>query len=639
MVAGIFLFDKYLSEGKEWLLGGMFLVFFVLGAWFAFYSRSWRKRWIFGFFVSGVFFLWGGLRVCQERTSIEYEWKQNPSVYQGIIQTVPEKKGKVFRAEVYVTDEYVGAGKLKRVNRTILLYWIPDSLQKSLSCGDYLCFHARITRPFFEEKLTKFNYADYLLRKGISGTALAYVGHWSRLNKEPSLTLLQRARLCQQRVVDIYRSWPLDEDVRSVVAALTIGDKRELTSDLKAVYSAAGASHVLALSGLHIGILSGLLWMFLYPLTYLKHGRKFLSICIILVLWAFAYVSGLSASVVRAVVMCSLYVLASFCSEERFAGIYSLVLSAFLMLVYNPFYLFDISFQLSFAAVSSILAFYPLCVRLLNVKNRLLRYFWSLLCVSFSAQLGTFPFVLVYFGAFPTYFLLANLVVAPLAVCVLALALMSLLFSFIPFVGGGFIQLLNIVTLGLNKCMWSVQQISGSQITSIYLSSFQAFLLVLILVCIYQCWIAGLRRKACYWYRLLFFCQCFVFACWIRQLRPAPTYLSFFRSEVYTSQGQHVTTHMSDTGLISIGKIYVGLLNNGYWGARTSSWRLPLDYAYICRGFKGSLIQLNELFKIRQVILDASLSDGYRESLIKECQLLKISYTDLSVCGSYSIAL
>lgn len=88
------------------------------------------------------------------------------------------------------------------------------------------------------------------------------------------------------------------------------------------------------------------------------------------------------------------------------------------MLAYNPFYLFDVSFQLSFAAVSSILAFYPLCVRLLTVKNRLLRYLWTLLCVSFSAQLGTFPFVLVYFGSFPTYFLLANLVVSPLAVCI-----------------------------------------------------------------------------------------------------------------------------------------------------------------------------------------------------------------------------
>ena len=132
------------------------------------------------------------------------------------------------------------------------------------------------------------------------------------------------------------------------------------------MYSAAGVSHVLALSGLHVGILSCiLLWLF-YPLTYLKHGRKILAFLVVCLLWLFAFISGLSSSVVRAVVMYSLYTFASFCSEERFSGMHSLVLAAFLMLIYNPFFLFDISFQLSFTAVFSILAFYPkkLCVAL-----------------------------------------------------------------------------------------------------------------------------------------------------------------------------------------------------------------------------------------------------------------------------------
>lgn len=639
MAAGIFLFDIYLSKGEEWPVVGMFFVFLFLCACLAFYLRAWKQRWVFGFLAGSAFFLWGGLRVWQERTFVTYQWGENPKVYRGIVQTVPEKRGKTFRAEVYVTDEYVGNGKLKQVGRTILLSWMPDSLQKSLSCGDNLCFYARVTRPFSEKKLTGFDYADYLLRKGISGTALAYAGHWHRLNKKSSLGLLQQARLCQQKVVEIYRNWPLDEEVRSVVSALTIGDKSELTAELKEVYSAAGASHVLALSGLHIGILSGLLCVFLYPLTYLRHGRRLLSVCVILLLWGFAYVSGLSASVVRAVVMCSLYVLGSFFSEERFAGIHSLVLSAFLMLAYNPFYLFDVSFQLSFAAVSSILAFYPLCVRLLTVKNRLLRYLWTLLCVSFSAQLGTFPFVLVYFGSFPTYFLLANLVVSPLAVCIFSLALAALFFSSVPLLGSGLVQLLNTVTSGLNQCMWIVQQMYGSQITSVYLSAFQAFLLIGVLVCVYRCWRVGAGRKAYDWYRLLLVCQFFVLACWVRQLQPTPTCLSFFRSEVYTSQGQDVSTHTSDSGLMQIGNIRVGLLDDDRWSTCRASWRLPLDYAYICRGFKGNLTRLNELFEIHQAILDASLSSGYRERLIKECQLLKISYTDLSVCGSYSVVL
>lgn len=161
MAAGIFLFDIYLSKGEEWPVVGMFFVFLFLCACLAFYLRAWKQRWVFGFLAGSAFFLWGGLRVWQERTFVTYQWGENPKVYRGIVQTVPEKRGKTFRAEVYVTDEYVGNGKLKQVGRTILLSWMPDSLQKSLSCGDNLCFYARVTRPFSEKKLTGFDYADH----------------------------------------------------------------------------------------------------------------------------------------------------------------------------------------------------------------------------------------------------------------------------------------------------------------------------------------------------------------------------------------------------------------------------------------------------------------------------------------------
>lgn len=221
---------------------------------------------------------------------------------------------------------------------------------------------------FSEKELTRFDYGDYLLRKSISGTALAYAGNWRCTGKPRSLSVSQLAKVCQQQVVDVYRSWGFDQDVQAVVSALTIGEKTDLTPELKAMYSAAGVSHVLALSGLHVGILSCiLLWLF-YPLTYLKHGRKILAFLVVCLLWLFAFISGLSSSVVRAVVMYSLYTFASFCSEERFSGMHSLVLAAFLMLIYNPFFLFDISFQLSFTAVFSILAFYPLFSRWLCIK-------------------------------------------------------------------------------------------------------------------------------------------------------------------------------------------------------------------------------------------------------------------------------
>ena len=555
------------------------------------------------------------------------------------MESVPEVRGKTFRAEVRVDVQRLSNGNWKRIDRNILLSWMPDSLSKPLACGDSVCFYAKVSYPFSEKELTRFDYGDYLLRKSISGTALAYAGNWRCTGKPRSLSVSQLAKVCQQQVVDVYRSWGFDQDVQAVVSALTIGEKTDLTPELKAMYSAAGVSHVLALSGLHVGILSCiLLWLF-YPLTYLKHGRKILAFLVVCLLWLFAFISGLSSSVVRAVVMYSLYTFASFCSEERFSGMHSLVLAAFLMLIYNPFFLFDISFQLSFTAVFSILAFYPLFSRWLCIKNCVLRYVWNTLSLSISAQLGTLPFILYYFGSFPTYFLLVNLVVVILAGGILMLTLVALCIASVPMVGSTVMTLLEWCTSVLNESTRWVQQLDGSQITSVYLSSSQACLLTAVIICFYLCWASGIHRKASDWIRLLMVCNLFVVVSCVEYTGEAPKQLYFFRSEVYTRKRDCVSTHRSETGLLCIRNVHIAVLDDARWRTCESLSRLPLEYAYICRGFKGSLSQLDKLFVIRQVILDSSLSDAFREKLIRECQLLKISYTDLSIHGSYSVVL
>lgn len=563
-----------------------------------------------------AFFLWGGISVVHQRETVQYDWDGEPAIYKGIVESVPEVRGKTFRAEVRVDVQRLSNGNWKRIDRTILLSWMPDSLSKPLACGDSVCFYAKVSYPFSEKELTRFDYGDYLLRKSISGTALAYAGNWRCTGKPRSLSVSQLAKVCQQQVVDVYRSWGFDQDVQAVVSALTIGEKTDLTPELKAMYSAAGVSHVLALSGLHVGILSCiLLWLF-YPLTYLKHGRKILAFLVVCLLWLFAFISGLSSSVVRAVVMYSLYTFASFCSEERFSGMHSLVLAAFLMLIYNPFFLFDISFQLSFTAVFSILAFYPLFSRWLCIKNCVLRYVWNTLSLSVSAQLGTLPFILYYFGSFPTYFLLANLVVVILAGGILMLTLVALCVASVPMVGSTVMTLLEWCTSVLNESTRWVQQLDGSQITSVYLSSSQACLLIAVIICFYLCWASGIHRKASDWIRLLMVCNLFVVVSCVEYTGEAPEQLYFFRSEVYTRKRDCVSTHRSETGLLCIRNVHIAVLDDARWRTCESLSRLPLEYAYICRGFKGSLSQLDKLFVIRQVILDSSLSDAFREKLI-----------------------
>lgn len=639
LATGIFLFDTLWPENFSWPYWVAIWLLLVIVCGGVFWFSRWRWRWLFGVMAGMAFFLWGGISVVHQRETVQYDWDGEPAIYKGIVESVPEVRGKTFRAEVRVDVQRLSNGNWKRIDRNILLSWMPDSLSKPLACGDSVCFYAKVSYPFSEKELTRFDYGDYLLRKSISGTALAYAGNWRCTGKPRSLSVSQLAKVCQQQVVDVYRSWGFDQDVQAVVSALTIGEKTDLTPELKAMYSAAGVSHVLALSGLHVGILSCiLLWLF-YPLTYLKHGRKILPFLVVCLLWFFAFISGLSSSVVRAVVMYSLYTFASFCSEERFSGMHSLVLAAFLMLIYNPFFLFDISFQLSFTAVFSILAFYPLFSRWLCIKNCVLRYVWNTLSLSVSAQLGTLPFILYYFGSFPTYFLLANLVVVILAGGILMLTLVALCVASVPMVGSTVMTLLEWCTSVLNESTRWVQQLDGSQITSIYLSSSQACLLTAVIICFYLCWASGIHRKASDWIRLLMVCNLFVVVSCVEYTGKAPEQLYFFRSEVYTRKKDCVSTHSSETGLLCIRNVHIAVLDDGRWRTCESLSRFPLEYAYICRGFKGSLSQLDKLFVIRQVILDSSLSDAFREKLIRECQLLKISYTDLSVHGSYSVVL
>ena len=639
LATGIFLFDTLWPENFSWSYWVAIWLLLVIVCGGVFWFSRWRWRWLFGVMAGMAFFLWGGISVVHQRETVQYDWDGEPAIYKGIVESVPEVRGKTFRAEVRVDVQRLSNGNWKRIDRNILLSWMPDSLSKPLACGDSVCFYAKVSYPFSEKELTRFDYGDYLLRKSISGTALAYAGNWRCTGKPRSLSVSQLAKVCQQQVVDVYRSWGFDQDVQAVVSALTIGEKTDLTPELKAMYSAAGVSHVLALSGLHVGILSCiLLWLF-YPLTYLKHGRKILAFLVVCLLWLFAFISGLSSSVVRAVVMYSLYTFASFCSEERFSGMHSLVLAAFLMLIYNPFFLFDISFQLSFTAVFSILAFYPLFSRWLCIKNCVLRYVWNTLSLSVSAQLGTLPFILYYFGSFPTYFLLVNLVVVILAGGILMLTLVALCIASVPMVGSTVMTLLEWCTSVLNESTRWVQQLDGSQITSVYLSSSQACLLTAVIICFYLCWASGIHRKASDWIRLLMVCNLFVVVSCVEYTGEAPKQLYFFRSEVYTRKRDCVSTHRSETGLLCIRNVHIAVLDDARWRTCESLSRLPLEYAYICRGFKGSLSQLDKLFVIRQVILDSSLSDAFREKLIRECQLLKISYTDLSIHGSYSVVL
>jgi competence protein ComEC len=181
---------------------------------------------------------------------------------------------------------------------------------------------------------------------------------------------------------------------------------------------------------MHIGIIWLLLDRLLRPLVWMRL-RWLKGMAVIGTLWAFAFVVGLEASVVRAVIMCMLMEISLLAGVKPFS-LNTLSIAALGMLLYRPFYLFDVGFQLSFVAVASILWLYPLIVGIFRIKNRMLRWSWSALSVSMAAQLGTAPWVMYYFSLFSVYFLLTNWVAAILVPFIICGALLMVLTAWLP---------------------------------------------------------------------------------------------------------------------------------------------------------------------------------------------------------------
>lgn len=224
-----------------------------------------------------------------------------------------------------------------------------------------------------------------------------------------------------------------DQDF-AVISAMTLGEKTALTKETKEIYSISGASHVLAVSGLHIGIIFQLF------LLMLKGNRNSWAATVLSItaIWAYVLFIGMPNSAMRSATMISIYCFALLARRQGIS-LNTLAFAYVIMLLINPQNLYDISFQMSFLAVASILLFYPLLNGLLHPHRRITRWGWQLLCMSASAQLGTMPLIVYYFGRISCYSLLTSFIAIPSATLVLYLCALLLFlspFTLITYIAG-----------------------------------------------------------------------------------------------------------------------------------------------------------------------------------------------------------
>ena len=312
----------------------------------------------------------------------------------------------------------------------LLLYLQKDSLPQPLM-GDLLLVQTTVTRG---DTLGNFDYGRYLRLQGLVGSAWAYRRNWQIIGHQPIRGIRATAERCQQWLHQRYAALGVRDLELGILSALTLGYREELDQRVQQSFSASGAMHILAVSGLHTGIVWGLIVFLLTlgglikPLYEQRLWQTILTILTLIALWAYAFVTGLSPSVMRSAWMVTIIEI-GWLFHRKSVGINTLAAAAVMILLINPLALWSVSFQLSFAAVASLILVGGWLQQHVVLRGKVLQYLGGLLIMSFAAQIGTLPLTLHYFGQTSNYFALTNWVVIPAAFVLLLLGMGTLAMS------------------------------------------------------------------------------------------------------------------------------------------------------------------------------------------------------------------
>ena len=507
LMAGIVVGDSMGTVSWLWPV----LIVLVVGT-----LLLWRYAVIQSVGIAVCFVLLGWLLIQRQETTLRVSWPKEEVIYEAVVLTAPVEKPKTMAVDILLTDN----------QRKLKCYLYKDDRSRSLKIGDGLRIQSRI-RPNSDWRKGTFDYRRYLEVHGYTGQT--FVSSWKWQKVELSLKslssldrtrlyflklrsrLLQRlatdqttpnppARLCRLLPTGRKNSGGERGESYAVVAAMALGDKSALSQELREVYSVTGASHVLALSGLHLGIIYMLLTLLFGGSRFFTfspfHFLTFLPshLFTLTSVWSFVFLVGMPVSVVRSATMLTAYALLSLGHRDKMS-VNTLAFTALLVLIVSPLSLFDIGFQMSYLSVFAILLMVPLSERLFPVgylmTHRVIRWLWGMVAVSCAAQIGVAPLVAYYFGRLPVYFLLTNFIVIPAATLILWLSPLVFLFPSLAYL------LLYIVSI-LNTLLSTIASIPGASIDGLHPTKLQTTMTYVVIAACYLLAFRFYRRKRDY---------------------------------------------------------------------------------------------------------------------------------------------
>jgi len=449
-----------------WILLSPFALIFML---WGFRSLRYSQRWIFGAGALLLFYSLGatytGLRKLDvvevapvDATFITLRVDDNP---------IKTRYGCRWTSVVVAAPP-----SLTRLVGTKAVAYSRDSLVPTFA--SILRARAKVSSIDPPKNPYEFSFKEYYARQGIYSSVFIPKGGMLEIGRAKVGDHLRLAYFLQRYTLQTFERFGFKGDELGVILALMIGDKQFLDGDLKTMYANVGAMHILAVSGMHVALYyMVLVWLLFFMRG--RWGRVIQNVIILLALWIFTFVAGFSPSIVRATVMFTFILVGK--TINRSYNIYNLVAASFTtLLIYNPFYLYDVGFLLSYAAVISILLFYPFFKRWAPYPT-ILRWGYDLVAVSLAAQILTLPLILYYFHQFPLIFLLTNIILIPLTTVIIYGGLLLLAISWWSW-GAHYLALALVWLLKLtNRSVWFIEHIPGAVLSSLYIERWQMLLL------------------------------------------------------------------------------------------------------------------------------------------------------------------
>jgi competence protein ComEC len=700
LIIGIVLYHYFPVQNLSIIIG--LLIFSVLCFAFLFIFQRRFKSLIFSGIFGALILGLSGYIISFLRTENNSFQHYSHSVgkfeyFEVIVDNLVEEKENSWKTVGEVKSVLI-ANEILPVSGKILLYFDNNSVEKP-HYGDVFFVKGNPQKIASPKNSQEFDYQRYMYYQQIEFQQYLRQENIEKIGFQPSDILINFALRTNAHADSILTGFVEGKNQYGVANAMILGQRDDLSNDLMQAYSAAGAIHVLSVSGLHVGVIcEALVWMFGFLRKKGRKGKISFFVIIFATLWFYAFVTGLSSPVLRSTIMFSIILFARTFQKKHNA--YNTVsLSAFCLLLYNPYFLFNVGFQLSYLAIFGMIYFQPKLNPIIvidskkNLLNSLADKIWKVTTVAVAAQIATFPITIYYFHQFPNYFLFANPIVILLSsivlICGLAFVILASIFLYFDFtaITNFFGQGLKYTILWLNESVLFVEKTPLSITKFLWFSTYEMWLMYGLIFGLIALW----KTRKFHWVWINYgIVGNLIFLLFLgkiqRQNQELSTILSIPKYSAITfvegkkaiilankgflesrkDIGFRVNNYWSSLGVVDTLK--VDLLENYHslngmanvqsadsiavfsWKDKTFLWigknlkhkdfeakNLSVDYLILANKSVKDLEQIIGKVQFKNLIIDASYTKWYADKLSLQAEELGLKYYNLNETGAVNV--